>query len=106
MKLFCDYCNTLLGINTKDDNFYFKCQRCFTTYKAEDDDSLRYEETKSGNLSIFNKILSNVARDPVNLKKIIKCPKCKHNIAKAVRIGKEMRLINVCEKCEFQWIDL
>jgi DNA-directed RNA polymerase subunit M/transcription elongation factor TFIIS len=106
MKLFCDYCNTLLGVTTKNNNFYFICGRCSATYKADDNDSLRYEETKGGNLIIFNKILSNASRDPVNLKKYIKCPKCSNNIAKTVLIGKEMRLINVCEKCSFQWIDL
>lgn len=106
MKHFCDYCHTRLTVNTKNDNFYFKCNQCHSVYKAEDDDTLRYEETKGGNLVIFNKILSNVARDPVNMKKRIKCPKCKHGMAKAVRIGTEMRLIYVCEKCSFRWIDL
>jgi len=77
---------------------------CFTTYKSEDDDSLRYEETTGGNLIIFQTILNNAANDGMNLKAYVACPKCKHGLAKSVRLGSELRLIYICEKCKFQWI--
>jgi len=105
MKYFCDNCNNLLEINTSNDELTFKCRTCFASYKSEPDDSLRYEETQSGNLILFQTILNKAADDPVNPKSFVKCPKCKHNISKYVRLGNEMRLINICESCGFQWIE-
>jgi DNA-directed RNA polymerase subunit M/transcription elongation factor TFIIS len=104
MKYFCDNCNNLLDINTNNDELTFKCMTCFTTYKSEPDDSLRYEETQSGNLIIFQTILNEAVNDSANLKEYVTCPKCKHNLAKSVRLGSELRLIHICIKCEFQWI--
>jgi DNA-directed RNA polymerase subunit M/transcription elongation factor TFIIS len=104
MKYFCDNCNNLLCVNTHNDELTFKCLTCFTTYKSEPDDSLRYEETTGGNLIIFQTILNNAKNDPLNIKEYIPCPKCKHHITKQVRLGNELRLINVCESCGFQWI--
>ena len=106
MKYFCDNCNNLLDINTTNDELTFKCLTCFASYKSEADDSLRYEETKGGNLVIFQTILNKAMNDPVNLKAYVTCHKCKHNIAKSVRLGDELRLINICESCGFQWIEM
>lgn len=104
MKYFCDNCNNLLDISTNNDELTFKCMTCFTSYKSEADDSLRYEETKGGNLIIFQTILNEAVNDPVSLKEKISCPKCKYHMAKTVRLGSELRLIYICEKCKFQWI--
>lgn len=106
MKYFCDNCYNLLGVNTANDELIFKCHTCFAVYKSTDDDTLRYEETNEGNLVIFQTILNNAKNDPVNIKEYVSCPKCKNNIAKQVRLGDEMRLINICEKCGFQWVGL
>jgi DNA-directed RNA polymerase subunit M/transcription elongation factor TFIIS len=106
MKYFCDNCNNLLDINTTNDTLSFKCLTCYATYKSEDNDSLRYEETDGGNLIIFQTILNKAVDDPVSLKAYTSCPKCKHNIAKRVRLGTELRLINICEGCKFQWIEM
>ena len=78
------------------------CMSCYSNYDADEDDSLRYEENKSGSLFIFQTILKKAGKDPVNLKAKFKCPKCKHNIAKRVRLGSELRLINICEGCDTQ----
>jgi DNA-directed RNA polymerase subunit M/transcription elongation factor TFIIS len=104
MKYFCDNCNNLLDISTNNDVLSFECKTCHSTYKADEGDSLRYEETQEGNLVIFQTILNNVRDDPVTLKAHIICPKCKFHIAKQVRLGDELRLINVCDQCGFQWI--
>lgn len=104
MKYFCDNCNTLLDISTINDELTFKCLTCFTTYKSEADDSLRYEETQSGNLIIFQTILNEAVNDSANIKERVTCPKCKNNLAKSVRLGNELRLIHICIKCKFQWI--
>ena len=104
MKYFCDNCHNLMDINTTYDELTFKCLTCYAVYKSEDDDSLRYEETQGGNLIIFQTILNKAMKDPVNLKAHVTCPKCKYHMAKRVRLGTELRLINICEECGFQWI--
>ena len=104
MQQFCDICNNLLDISTTNDTLTFKCMSCFTTYKSEPDDSLRYEETKGGNLKIFQTILEEAVNDGNNLKKYVSCPMCKHHLSKSVRLGNELRLIHICEKCKFQWV--
>lgn len=106
MKYFCDNCNNLLEVKSSTEELMLVCQSCHTTYKSEPDDSLRYSETKGGNLFIYNTILSKALNDPVNLKAHIACPKCKHTISKQVRLGAELMLINICEGCKFQWVGL
>ena len=103
-KYFCDNCNNLLEVNTANDQLTFQCRTCLASYKSEPDDSLRYEETDGGNLMIFQTILNKAKDDPVSSKAKVNCPKCKNGIAKPVRLGDELRLINVCEDCGFQWI--
>jgi DNA-directed RNA polymerase subunit M/transcription elongation factor TFIIS len=105
-KHFCDNCHNLLETNTANDQLTFQCRTCLAVYKSEPDDSLRYEETNSGNIIIFQTILNKAKDDPVNSKTYIDCPKCKNNMAKPVRLGEELRLIYVCEDCGFQWIDV
>jgi DNA-directed RNA polymerase subunit M/transcription elongation factor TFIIS len=104
MNQFCKTCNNLLQAYTDSDELVFKCMSCYNIYKSDPDDSLRYEETKCGNLVIFQTILNKAVKDNVNLRAYIPCPKCKYNKAKQVRLGNELRLINICEKCKFQWI--
>jgi DNA-directed RNA polymerase subunit M/transcription elongation factor TFIIS len=106
MKHFCDICENLIEADVKNNTLKFVCMTCHTIYKAEPDDSLRYEETRGGNLVIFETILHKARQDPVGLKIHKQCPKCKHHLAKPVRLGDELRLINICESCSFQWIDM
>lgn len=106
MTYFCDNCNNLLDVITANESLTFKCMSCFTLYASNPDDSLRYEETKGGNLMIFQTILNEAINDSVNLKEYAPCPRCKFNIAKSVRLGDELRLIHICEKCEFRWFEM
>ena len=106
MKYFCDYCKNLLDTDTNNESLKFVCMTCHTLYKSEPDDSLRYEETDDGNLIIFQTIINKAREDPMGIKEKQTCPKCKHHIAKQVRLGDELRLINICEKCNFQWIEM
>lgn len=106
MKLFCDKCYNMLTTSTQNDNLTFKCGNCFTVYNSEPDDTLIYEESPSSNILIYQTILAEAVNDPVNIKEKINCPKCKHYIAKSVRLGNEMRIIYICEKCNFQWIEV
>lgn len=105
MNNFCKNCQNLLCVNTSEEKLSFKCMACFTQYPATDNDSLRFEEVKDKKLVIFTKILENSARDPVNLKVYKKCSKCNNNIAKQVRLGDELQLINICERCNFKWLE-
>jgi DNA-directed RNA polymerase subunit M/transcription elongation factor TFIIS len=104
MKYFCDNCNNLLDVSTSNDELLFTCKTCYASYKSEPDDSLRYEETKTGALTIYQTILANAVEDPATIRAFMNCPKCKHNTAKQVRLGDELRLINICEKCHMQYI--
>jgi DNA-directed RNA polymerase subunit M/transcription elongation factor TFIIS len=96
----------MLTTSTQNDNLTFKCGNCFTVYNSEPDDTLIYEESPSSNILIYQTILAEAVNDPVNIKEKINCPKCKHYIAKSVRLGNEMRIIYICEKCNFQWIEV
>ena len=106
MKYFCTNCNNLLVVNTTNDKLSFKCINCHFITSADADDSLRYEEIKNGNLVIYKTLLNCAKKDPLNIKEKKTCPKCKHHISKNVRIGLELRLISVCEKCGFQRINI
>lgn len=105
-KQFCDNCHNYLETNTTNDVLTFQCMTCFASYKSGPNDSLRYEDTNTGNLIIFQTILNKAKDDPVGYKEYVSCPKCKNDIVKQVRLGDEMRLINICENCSFQWIDI
>ena len=100
MKLYCNICNNLLDVFIQNDNLKFKCESCKSQYDAEDDDSLRYEEEKGSDITIFSKILEKIADDPVNPKIYRDCKKCKHSIAKYVRLGDEQKMVYACVKCK------
>jgi len=105
MPMFCKLCNNLLSIITTADEFYFKCVKCQINYTPDKKDSLRYEDTTGANLVIYKTILKNAGRDPVNPKVKKKCKKCKNTIVKQVRLSNDLRLINVCIKCNNQWLE-
>lgn len=105
MPLFCGVCNNLLSVITLSDNFYFRCMKCYKTYKPNDADTLRFEEIKGTNLLVYKTILKTAGKDPVNPKVKVECKKCHNDIAKQVRLGEDMRLINICVNCDNQWIE-
>lgn len=105
MPLFCKTCNNLLSSITRADTFYFKCVSCKETYQPEPEDTLRFEEIKGTNLSIYKTLLHHAGEDPVNPKIYTNCTKCGNNIAKYVQLGDDMRQINICTNCYKQWIE-
>ena len=106
MKLFCDHCSNKLVISTDADVLSFKCINCFVLYKSEDDDTLLYEKIKNNTITVYENILNNAKLDNLNIKEFTSCPKCKIHISSTVRVGEEMRVINICEKCDFKWLKL
>ena len=102
--LFCDVCGTLLvSHQTPGNNFKFQCMRCKKERDATTEDTLRFEERKTNQISKYSTILKNITEDPMNLKAEKKCPKCKHTIVKQVRLG-ELTLVNGCLKCKHRWV--
>jgi DNA-directed RNA polymerase subunit M/transcription elongation factor TFIIS len=104
MPLFCSYCSNLLSVVTTSDNFFYKCIKCQKIFTPDANDSLRYENIKGTNLIIYKTILQNAGSDPVNPKVRKDCT-CGNDIVKQVRLGDDMRLINVCTKCNKQWLE-
>ncbi len=106
MPLFCDLCSNLLVVSTTSDTFHFKCLNCEKNFEPNDTDSLRYEETNTSNYNIYKTLLKNAGDDPINPKIKCTCPKCSHNMAKQIRLGEEMRIINTCIKCKHSWLSI
>lgn len=103
MKLFCDNCSNRVSVFVNV-VLMFKCDNCFNTFKAEDDDSLLYEKVKNNIINSSESTLEIAKYDNLNVKEYNDCPKCKHHISDVIRIGADMRAINRCEKCDFKWI--
>jgi DNA-directed RNA polymerase subunit M/transcription elongation factor TFIIS len=104
MPLFCTKCSNLLTISTTADSFLFVCSKCGTVETTNEKDSLRYEDVTGTDLIIYKAILLNAGQDPVNPKVKKQCT-CGYKIVKQVRLGRELKLINTCTKCNKQWLD-
>ncbi len=103
-SLFCKICANLLSVITSAEVFTFKCNKCQESYQPSEKDTLRYEEIIGSELSIHKTILLNAASDPVNLKVYKNC-KCGGKIAKQVRLGSDMKVINICVTCNRKWYE-
>jgi DNA-directed RNA polymerase subunit M/transcription elongation factor TFIIS len=102
MSLFCKYCNNLLIPVTTSDTLHFKCAQCAHTEEPSDEDTLRFEEVSGINFGVYKEILLTAGKDPVNPKVVKKCT-CGSSRVRQVRLGREMKLINTCIKCNKQW---
>jgi DNA-directed RNA polymerase subunit M/transcription elongation factor TFIIS len=104
---FCTQCNNLLNPIYTDELGMFKCQSCHINYKFEPEDSLRKERIKNTNIMIFDNRINKTANDPAALKANIKCnnPKCDSMIVKRTYVGDDMRLYNICIKCNTSWMN-
>jgi len=85
--------------------FAFTCDICVTTIEPTPVDTLQFQSTRVQNYGPYKAILEKAGDDPVNPKAYRKCAKCSATIARQVRIGSELRLINTCMKCKHAWID-
>jgi hypothetical protein len=83
------------------------CNSCHSQYEAVASDTLRYEYVKEPDVMIFETILNKAGEDPVTIKAHQRCvnAKCGNEIIKQVRIGADLRLYNICVKCNAQWLN-
>lgn len=104
---FCINCGNLLVSQVSDNVLSFRCMMCNTIRPASDSDTLRYEEKKSGQMSLFNTILTTLTIDDMNPKKHIDCIKkeCNGKFVRQARLGEDMRLVSGCLTCGHQWFD-
>ena len=98
-SLFCTSCNNLLTTITKSDLFIFKCNQCNKDYQPNMYDTLVYEYSKEINISSHKNIFLNAELDPANPVIEKKCT-CGCPIMKQVRVGPEMKQINICVLCK------
>ena len=102
-RRFCDACgNLLVSRKTPTNSFEFQCMRCKKTRPSIPEDSLIYRDQKTNPISKYSMILKNILDDPLNPKERKKCPKCKFNMSKNIRLN--TILINACMKCKYRWI--
>ena len=99
MSLFCDNCNNLLTIVTSPDNLYSKCMKCAELYDYKIEQTMMYESEEKTDFTIYRNILLEAGNDRTNPKVKKKCNKCSYNLMRQVRLGSDMRLINICIKC-------
>lgn len=105
MSKFCQICDVLLSRITQANDFYFKCDLCQKKYDITDEDTLLFEDIQGTNYSVYAALLRHARHDPANPKVFRQCSKCPNNICKQVRLGDEMKLINICIECNEQWIE-
>lgn len=105
-QFYCPDCTNLFAKITTVDTFVYKCMQCQKVYTPSDENTLQYEDVKGANLAMFGTLLQTAGKDPCNPKVYKKCKKCKSNIAKQIRIGNDMKLINTCVECGEQWFDI
>lgn len=100
--MFCQICANLLTVDIINEALVFVCNGCQSKYDASDDDSLRYEDVKGSDITIFKKILEKISADPANPKIYRACKQepCTGNIAKYVRLGDDLKLVYSCTTCQ------
>lgn len=105
MVRFDEKTGNLMEMSSKGDKLIF-VSASKEEYDARPEDTLLYYEDllSTDSLVQHNTFLKNALKDPTNPRKRKKCPKCKKNEL-VVYIRLKNDLINVCSKCENQWIE-
>ena len=107
MVKFCKYCNNILNINyTKEDTIIFLCDSCAVFHDAVAEDTLIYrKDYKNRFENHYGDILEHSKYDDIIYKINKKCIKCPNNIVKRVYVGEDMKLFNICTKCNEIWLN-
>lgn len=104
-NIFCQQCNNLLVTISTTDELYFKCDQCQIKYNSDETNSMRYEEVKGSNLTLYSTLMRYAHKDPVNPKVYRQCPSCAEPIVRQIRLGENMTLINCCPQCAHSWLE-
>lgn len=103
---FCNVCNNILKISTKNDILKFICQTCLNEYPTSAEDTLMKNVSLQESETLYkSEIYLNIAsKDPLAplIKK--KCNNCDETIIKQIMIGKNGQSIYVCPKCNSKFI--
>jgi DNA-directed RNA polymerase subunit M/transcription elongation factor TFIIS len=103
---FCNNCNNILIISTKNNILKFICQTCLTEYDPIPEDTLMSnvslkEEESLYKSEIYLNIAANDAIAPLIHKK---CNNCDEDIIKRILLGKNGQCIYICPKCKSKFI--
>lgn len=96
---FCEgVCLRLLDDKTTTTELYYECTTCKKKYKADDKDTLRFEQTfHNTTRSGQGAFMRTAAFDVCNPKVYKDCPKCKNPIVTSVVGGDSMSFTYLCE---------
>ena len=99
--LMCPSCCKLLTKITTSGSYKLKCEQCSEIYPVSNDNTLVYHESDKNELNDYKVLLANAGKDILNERVELVCGtnNCKGEFAREVRITNDMRLYNVCEKC-------
>ncbi len=104
---FCDACDNILIISTKNDNLKYICQTCLKEYATSDEDTLMKTVSFKESETLYkSEIYLNVAHnDP--LAPLVKkdCKECDETIIKQILIGDNYQGLYICPKCKTKFID-
>lgn len=103
-NIFCKQCDNLLVTISTTDDLYFKCDQCQIRYDSDETNSMRYEEVRGSNLTLYSTLMRHAHRDPVNPKVRNPCPQCSTEIVRQIRLGEGLTLINCCPQCKHTWL--
>ena len=108
MPRFCPLTGQLLVPIISGNDLAFVSIVTKKTYKAENEDTLRYvEDLKKSSTSTTVRQILNINDDSVNPRKIGFCPSCKKlAIIANIQNGDEMETINSCYECDYQYPEI
>jgi DNA-directed RNA polymerase subunit M/transcription elongation factor TFIIS len=104
---FCDICDNILIISTKNDILKFICQTCLKEYETSEEDTLMKNVSfQESDILYKSETYLNIAHnDPLVPLINKKCNKCDETIIKQILIGENYQGIYICPKCKSQFIE-
>ena len=103
---FCNVCNNILKISTKNDILKFVCQTCLNEFDTSAEDTLMKTVSLQESETLYkSEIYINIASKD-HLTPLInkKCNNCDETIIKQIMIGDKGQSIYVCPKCNSKFI--
>ncbi len=106
--LFCSQCHNFLFTRYSGTEMILYCKLCQREErKADSNDTLRYEDVTETMTFLYNTIRETLHLDPVALKGLRDCPKCKKTVfVKQTCVDNDMHLINKCLECLHVWFEV